>query len=88
MPVRPLPLEIHCPECGWRQVWQPASDALTATGLPPERCPRCHADLLAATEQVLPVGGVKEFLLRQIPLVPIGDGEGMDRDGESVGAND
>ncbi len=48
MPIRPSPLEIRCPQCGWLRVWQPASDALTATNLPPDCCPRCqHADLQA-----------------------------------------
>jgi phage FluMu protein Com len=46
MPIRPPALEIRCPQCGWQQVWQPASDALTTTDLPPESCPRCkHAEL-------------------------------------------
>lgn len=48
MPVQPPPLEIRCPQCGWQQVWHPASDALTATDLPPACCPRCnYADLQA-----------------------------------------
>lgn len=42
----------------------------------------------AADEQVLPVGGVKEFLLRQVSLDPIDDDEGMDRDGASAGRVD
>lgn len=48
MAIKPPPLEIRCPQCGWRQVWQPASDALTDADLPPACCPRCqHADLEA-----------------------------------------
>lgn len=46
MPVRPAPLEIRCPQCGWQTVWQPASDALISADLPPDACPFCqHAGL-------------------------------------------
>lgn len=42
----------------------------------------------ATDEPVLPVGGIKEFLLRQIPLDPIGVDESIDCAGESVGCCD
>ncbi len=41
MPTKPQPLEIYCSQCNWQQVWQPPSDALSATDLPPAVCPRC-----------------------------------------------
>ncbi|HNQ48960.1 MAG TPA: hypothetical protein PKI22_06075 [Hydrogenophilus thermoluteolus] len=48
MPIKPPSLTIRCPKCGWQQTWQPSSDALTPTDLPPERCPRCqNTELLA-----------------------------------------
>lgn len=39
MPVRPDPLEFYCPLCGWKFLWQPASDALTQPS--PKECPKC-----------------------------------------------
>ena len=54
MPIKPPSLTIRCPKCGWQQIWQPASDALTLTDLPPERCPRCqNADLRAQSATII-----------------------------------
>ncbi|MDD2721869.1 MAG: hypothetical protein PHH47_11240 [Gallionella sp.] len=48
MPIPPRPLAIRCPKCGWQHSWQPASDALQPSDLPPTHCQRCgHAKLEA-----------------------------------------
>jgi len=52
MPIRPQPVSIRCPHCDWHAVWQPRSDALSHNDLPPERCPRCGTDELAADPAV------------------------------------
>lgn len=65
--------------------WNKTSDGaarLVRTKRRPRKPRRFTAD-----EQVLPVGGVKEFLLRQIPLDPIDDDEGMGCDAECFGSN-
>ena len=52
MPIRPHPVEIRCPACGWRKTWQPASDALELSDLPPLCCPRCnHRELESRSVQ-------------------------------------
>ncbi len=57
MPIRPHPVEIRCPACGWQKIWQPASDALELSDLPPLHCPRCnHSELESRSAQG--VGGV------------------------------
>ena len=48
MPIRPLPLEIRCPKCGWHQVWQAASDACVVP--PIEQCPHCAYSSLEARQ--------------------------------------
>lgn len=66
MPIRPPALEIRCPQCGWRQVLKPASDALAATDLPPECCPRCkHADLQTRPSLTAAVvlGRIRQWLM-------------------------
>lgn len=41
MPVRPSPLQLRCPHCGWHTLWHVRSDALLAFEQPLQRCPQC-----------------------------------------------
>jgi hypothetical protein len=77
----PVGTDFYCFGEKWNKVSDEAARLVRAKRRP--RKPR----RFAADEQVLPVGGVKEFLLRQIPLDPIDDDERLDRDSESVGSS-
>ena len=39
MPFKPIPMLFHCPECHWRGVFEPKSDALVQPEC--EQCPVC-----------------------------------------------
>lgn len=58
MPIRPQPVSVRCPHCGWHTIWQPGSDALSYDDLPPERCPHCGTDELVAN----PAGPIDRLL--------------------------
>lgn len=74
--------DFYCFGDKWNKVSDEAARLVRAKRRP--RKPR----RFAADEQVLPVGGVKEFLLRQIPPDPGEDDKGMDHDGVSDGCCD
>lgn len=78
----PVGTDFYCFGAKWNKTADEAARLVRAKRR--RRKPR----RFAADEQVLPVGGVKEFLLRQIPLDPIDDDESMDRAGERVGSWD
>lgn len=46
MPIHPPPLKLRSPKCQWHTIWQAASDALSASDLPPSQCPRCRHENL------------------------------------------
>jgi len=63
MPVRPSPVYIRCPRCGWHTTWQPPSDALTLADLPPTRCPRCgHSELEFHSRPLSPLASLLRLL--------------------------
>lgn len=65
MPTRPLPLEIRCPKCGWRQVWKAVSDAYVVP--PIDQCPHCACSSLE-TRQASGASALWEQLLQWLPL--------------------
>ena len=77
----PVGTDYYCFGEKWNKVSDEAARLVRAKRWP--RKPR----RFAADEQVLPVGGVKEFLIRQIPLDPGEDDEGMDHAGDCVESN-
>jgi len=98
VPLPPQPLEIRCPQCGWQQIWRPASDALTVADLPPECCPRCkHADLEARPAsgasalwgRLMVIEGVKQFqekeaLIAALKIIALGEQERIQGKGISA----
>lgn len=78
----PVGTDFYCFGDKWNKTSDGAARLVRAKRRP--RKPR----RFTADEQVVPVGGVKEFLLRQIPRVSIEDDEGVDRDCERIAFKD
>lgn len=57
MPIPPKPLKIHCKNCGYKAVYNPNSDCLTAGSPVNHCCPRCLSPCEISNAKAICVGG-------------------------------